>query len=65
MKKRERTPGQIEGARKHCLNGVRAMTPEERKIRQKKYRADVLANPFRRKQYADILAARVDESGRF
>ena len=31
MKKRERTPGQIEGARKHCLNGVRAMTPEERK----------------------------------
>ena len=63
MKKRERTPGQIEGARKHCLNGVRAMTPEERKIRQKKYRADVLANPFRRKQYAEYFRKRRKRPG--
>ena len=53
--KRERTPGQIEGARKHCLNGVCKMTPEEQKARKRKYRDDVLANPFRRKQYADYF----------
>ena len=61
--KRERTPGQIEGARKHCLNGVCKMTPEEQKARKRKYRDDVLANPFRRKQYADYFRKRRKRPG--
>lgn len=58
MSARELTAAQIEGIRKHCLNGVCKMTPEERKARQRKYRDDVLANPFRRQQYAEYFRKR-------
>ena len=63
MRTRERTPAQVEGIRKHCLNGVCKMTPAERKARQRKYRDDVLANPFRRKQYADYFRKRRKRPG--
>lgn len=63
MRTRERTTAQIEAARKHCLNGVCKMTPEERRARQRKYKDDVLANPFRRKQYADYFRKRRKRPG--
>lgn len=63
MRSRERTVAQIEGDRKRCLNGVRKMTPEEQRARRRKYKADVLANPFRRKQYADYFRKRRKRPG--
>ena len=64
MSARELTAAQIEGIRKRCLNGVCKMTPAERKARQRKYRDDVLANPFRRKQRADYFRKRRKRPGR-
>lgn len=58
MNGKQLTEAQIEGIRKHCLNGVCKMTPEERKARKRKYRDEVLANPFRRKQYAEYYRKR-------
>lgn len=55
---KERTEKQLAADRKRCLNGVRKMTPEERNARQRKYRAEVMADPFRRKQYADYFRKR-------
>lgn len=63
MSARELTAAQIEGIRRHCLNGVCKMTPEERKARQRKYRDDVLANPFRRQQYAEYFRKRRKKPG--
>lgn len=63
MRNREKTAAQIESIRKHCLNGVCKMTPEERKARQRKYRDDVLANPFRRQQYAEYFRKRRKKPG--
>lgn len=63
MSARELTAAQIEGIRKHCLNGVCKMTPEERKARRRKYRDDVLANPFRRQQYAEYFRKRRKKPG--
>ena len=63
MRSRELTAAQIEGIRKHCLNGVCKMTPAERKARRRKYKDDVLANPFRRKQYADYFRKRRKRPG--
>lgn len=63
MSARQLTAAQIEGIRKHCLNGVCKMTPEERKTRQRKYRDDVLANPFRRQQYAEYFRKRRKKPG--
>ena len=57
------TEAQIEGIRKHCLNSVCKMTPEERRARRRKYKDDVLANPFRRKQYADYFRKRRKRPG--
>lgn len=53
-----RSEAQIEGDRKRCLNGVCAMTDEERRIRKLKYKADMMADPFRRKQYAEYFRKR-------
>lgn len=63
MSARELSAAQIEGIRKHCLNGACKMTPEERKARQRKYRDDVLANPFRRQQYAEYFRKRRKKPG--
>lgn len=53
-----RSEAQIAGDRKRCLNGVCAMTDEERKIRKRKYKAEMMADPFRRKQYAAYFRKR-------
>lgn len=53
-----RTEAQIEADRRRCLNGERKMTPEERRERKKLYMARVLADPFRRKQYAEYFRKR-------
>lgn len=63
MRTRERTAAQIEGIRKHCLNGVCKMTPEEQRARRRKYKDDILANPFRREQYADYFRKRRKRPG--
>ena len=63
MNARELSAAQIEGIRKHCLNGVCKMTPEEQKARRRKYRDDVLANPFRRQQYAEYFRKRRKKPG--
>ena len=63
MKTRELTAGQIEGIRKHCLNGVCRMTPDEQKARRREYKDDVLANPFRREQYAEYFRKRRKRPG--
>ena len=39
------------------------MTPEERNARRRKYKDDILANPFRRKQYADYFRNRRKRPG--
>lgn len=61
--KRERTLAQIAADKRRCLNGVCRMTPAERKIRKRKYMDDVLANPFRRKLYADYFRKRRKRPG--
>lgn len=61
--KRERTAKQIAADRRRCLNGVCRMTPEEQRIRKRKYRDEILANPFRRKQYADYFRKRRKRPG--
>ena len=61
--KRERTAKQIAADLRRCLNGVCKMTPEEQKSRKRKYLDDVLANPFRRKQYADYFRKRRKRPG--
>ena len=58
-----RSEAQIAADRKRCLNGVCKMTPEERKIRKRKYRDEALANPFRRKQYAEYFRKRRKRPG--
>ena len=63
MRNREKTAAQIESIRKHCLNGVCKMTTEEQKARRRKYRDDVLANPFRRNQYAEYFRKRRKKPG--
>ena len=63
MRSRELTTAQVEAIRKHCLNGVCKMTPAEQKARRRKYKDDVLANPFRRKQYADYFRNRRKRPG--
>lgn len=55
---KERSEKQLAADRRRCLNGKCRMTPEERKVRLRKYRDDVLADPFRRKQYADYFRKR-------
>lgn len=55
---KERTERQIAGDRRRCLNGACRMTPEEREARRRKYRDEVLADPFRRRQYADYFRKR-------
>ena len=40
------------------MNGVCAMTAEERKIRKRKYLDDIQANPFRREQHAAYFRKR-------
>ena len=63
MRNREKTAAQIESIRKHCLNGVCKMTPEEQKARRRKYKDDILTNPCRRKQYADYYRKRRKKPG--
>lgn len=61
--KKPLTEKQRECARRKCLNGVCAMTPEERRERQRKYRADVQADPFRREQAAAYFRKRRAKPG--
>lgn len=63
MSKRDKTAAQLEGIRKHCLNGVCKMTTEELKARRRKYRDDVRDNPFRRNQYAEYCRKRRKKPG--
>ena len=63
MSARELTAAQIESIRKRCLNGVCKMTSEEQRARQRKYRDDVLANPFRRQQYSEYFRKRRKKPG--
>lgn len=60
---KRRTEAQLAGDRKRCLNGMCRMTPEERRQRRRKYAADRLADPFRRKQYADYFRRRRERPG--
>jgi len=57
------TEAQKAGDRKRCLNGVCRMTKEERKARKRKYMEDVMADPFRRQQYADYYRKRRKRPG--
>ena len=61
--KRERTPAQIAASRRKCLNGVCRMTPEEVKVRKRKYKDEILANPFRHKLYTDYFRKRRKRPG--
>lgn len=61
--KKPLTEKQRECARRKCLNGVCAMTPEERRERKRKYRADVQADPFRREQAAAYFRKRRAKPG--
>lgn len=63
MRNREKTAAQIESIRKHCLNGVCKMTPEEQKARRQKYKDDIRANPFRRKLAAEYYRKRRKKPG--
>lgn len=55
---KERSEKQLAADRRRCLNGKCKMTKEERKVRIRKYRDEVLADPFRRKLQADYFRKR-------
>ena len=63
MRNREKTAAQIESIRKHCLNGVCKMTPDEQKARRQKYKDDIRANPFRRELEAEYYRKRRKRPG--
>lgn len=53
-----RSEAQIAGDRKRCLNGVCAMTLEERRERKKLYMKRIMEDPFRHEKYLEYFRKR-------